>query len=304
MTNWQDKYKDLKVGESAWYWHKSSLGTDAAVLVSPCIKGFCSNTGYPITESYPNGPRCMTPEEIEKLLSPKEEVELPSAEVYQELEDSIVGKKENLLEDTWAWKEIHEAEEICNIYKNEPLFPGDSISHKTLNACVSKNWAVRDASGFVHTTKKGREHYHSLCLERIMNTTKFLDPHEYKNLEDEIVESKAPTPMPAWLEKQLDVVSDIVSQWSEEKKKDFLGLTEENRKEIFEFAMKRSDEILRGKKDSVVEEPYVLGSCGRGGCRGFTTRLDQGYCSNCKAALMGSVERSLRKMGLMKKVEE
>jgi hypothetical protein len=55
-----------------------------------------------------------------------------------------------------------------------------------------------------------------------------------------------PTPTPVWLEKQLDIVENTVSQWSEEKQKRFANInSEENRKEIYEFAMKRSDETER-----------------------------------------------------------
>jgi hypothetical protein len=39
--------------------------------------------------------------------------------------------------------------------------------------------------------------------------------------------------------------------------------------------------------DSIVEEPYVLGSCGHLGCRGFTKRVDHSYCFNCKELVIG-----------------
>ena len=163
MTNWRDRYEDLKIGENYWYWHiernirKPTWYAVRVMRLTSIQDGYNIHSPHgpyqdvfiSVSEYFPNGPRCMNPEEIEKLLSPKEEVELPNTEVYQELEDSIV-------------------------------------------------------------------------------------------------ECKTPTPMPEWLEKQLDIVSDTISQWSEEKKKDFLGLTKEDQKEIFEFAMKRSDEILRG----------------------------------------------------------
>lgn len=63
-------------------------------------------------------------------------------------------------------------EEFYNIYRNEPLFPGDSISHKSLRECINLKWAVRDSEGNVHTTKMGRDHYHSVCLRKIMNMNK------------------------------------------------------------------------------------------------------------------------------------
>lgn len=120
-NNWQDKYKDLKVGESAWYWHKnkhlypvtvtkwismqdgSMFLTGVSVGGSTCTPIFTTN---PVTEDFPNGPRCMTPEEIEKLLTPKKEVELPNAEVYQELEDSIVECKIPTPMPEWLEKQL------------------------------------------------------------------------------------------------------------------------------------------------------------------------------------------------------
>ena len=49
--------------------------------------------------------------------------------------------------------EYHIAEELYNITKNQPLFPGDTISHETANECVRRGYAKRDADGnFVLTS--------------------------------------------------------------------------------------------------------------------------------------------------------
>jgi len=48
--------------------------------------------------------------------------------------------------------ENHIQNEMYNIYVNQPLFPGDTMSHKTANECVRRGWAKRDRRGnFVST---------------------------------------------------------------------------------------------------------------------------------------------------------
>jgi hypothetical protein len=47
-------------------------------------------------------------------------------------------------------------EELENIYVNEPLWPGATISHTTANECVRRGWAERDAEGNFITTEDGR----------------------------------------------------------------------------------------------------------------------------------------------------
>lgn len=37
--------------------------------------------------------------------------------------------------------------ELRNIMANEPLWPGDTLSHETANECVRRGWARRDADG-------------------------------------------------------------------------------------------------------------------------------------------------------------
>ena len=47
-------------------------------------------------------------------------------------------------------------EELANIVKNEPVFPGDTISHKTARQCVELGWASRNAQGDFVATDKGK----------------------------------------------------------------------------------------------------------------------------------------------------
>lgn len=52
--------------------------------------------------------------------------------------------------------ERHILEEMRNILTNQPLWPGDSISHETLNECERRGWAVRTVHGNVVATAMGR----------------------------------------------------------------------------------------------------------------------------------------------------
>lgn len=78
MTDWQDKYKDLKVGQFAWYWHKE-INILKEVIFTPIkvyrgVSGVCegilyaiseeSNTWVEISEDFPNGPKCLTPDDV------------------------------------------------------------------------------------------------------------------------------------------------------------------------------------------------------------------------------------------------
>ncbi|KKN81422.1 hypothetical protein LCGC14_0320350 [marine sediment metagenome] len=49
----------------------------------------------------------------------------------------------------------HVVEELFNIYRNGPLFPGDTISHATANECVRNGWARRDDKGDFVATDAG-----------------------------------------------------------------------------------------------------------------------------------------------------
>jgi hypothetical protein len=74
MTNWQDKYKDLEVGQVAWYWHKENRvryprweavrverrSYDCSILLSRSI---FSDELLSVSEDFPNGPRCIMPDE-------------------------------------------------------------------------------------------------------------------------------------------------------------------------------------------------------------------------------------------------
>lgn len=64
----------------------------------------------------------------------------------------------------WDWRgreggkvteERHVIEELANIETNGPLFPGETISHKTANECVKRDWAGRDISGDLVVTLLG-----------------------------------------------------------------------------------------------------------------------------------------------------
>jgi hypothetical protein len=53
--------------------------------------------------------------------------------------------------------ERHVLEELGNIVKGSPLWPGDAISHTTANECVRRGWAKRDSNGFFIPTANGKE---------------------------------------------------------------------------------------------------------------------------------------------------
>lgn len=46
-------------------------------------------------------------------------------------------------------------EELTNIVQNEPVFPGDTISHATANECVRRGWARRDDRSYFVSTDLG-----------------------------------------------------------------------------------------------------------------------------------------------------
>lgn len=47
-------------------------------------------------------------------------------------------------------------DEMRNIAENEPVFPGDTLSHATANECVYRGWADRNNDGDFVATDKGR----------------------------------------------------------------------------------------------------------------------------------------------------
>ena len=53
-----------------------------------------------------------------------------------------------------AMTEKHVLEEAKNLRKHHVLFPGDSLSHVTLNECIQRGWAKRIHDGFVMVTDK------------------------------------------------------------------------------------------------------------------------------------------------------
>lgn len=46
-------------------------------------------------------------------------------------------------------------EELRNIAMNQPLFPGDTLSHQTANECVKRGWARRNEDGYFVLTSQG-----------------------------------------------------------------------------------------------------------------------------------------------------
>jgi hypothetical protein len=103
MTNWQDKYKDIEVGQSAWYWHKEK-NESWKILEVRCMASTPNGDkiirhstrpyyGCLISEDYPNGPRCMTPDEIGK----NEEMRKLRMRTEQELRDGILDTFKTLL---------------------------------------------------------------------------------------------------------------------------------------------------------------------------------------------------------------
>lgn len=46
-------------------------------------------------------------------------------------------------------------EELANIIANSPVWPGDTISHRTANECVRRGWATRNKDGSFEPTASG-----------------------------------------------------------------------------------------------------------------------------------------------------
>lgn len=47
-------------------------------------------------------------------------------------------------------------DELANIVRGCPLWPGDTLSHRTANECVSRGWADRNKAGNFIPTEAGR----------------------------------------------------------------------------------------------------------------------------------------------------
>jgi hypothetical protein len=128
MSNDQNKYDFLKEGDSAWFWHLKEklpgLKRWEIIRVS-CIpfqiqktNSYLWNDGiYATTKDYPNGPKCLTPDEVKDLVNNYESelVELraqlatlellnreddPDPKIYQDLEDWIMEDKTEDIENT------------------------------------------------------------------------------------------------------------------------------------------------------------------------------------------------------------
>ena len=52
-------------------------------------------------------------------------------------------------------------EELANIVLHAPLFPGDTISHRTADECVKRGWSVRNHEGDFVPTKDGIEYLYA-----------------------------------------------------------------------------------------------------------------------------------------------
>ena len=54
-------------------------------------------------------------------------------------------------------QEAHIYEELSNIVLNQPLFPGDTISHRGADECVRRGWASRSNKGDFFATASGSD---------------------------------------------------------------------------------------------------------------------------------------------------
>ena len=101
MTNWQDKYKDVDFCKPVWYWHKTeSLSGDwnwtpirVARLWSTekdCYDLFAygiSQNSVPISEHFPDGPKCIVPEEADQMQEKIKELEKDYEELWYDFRD-------------------------------------------------------------------------------------------------------------------------------------------------------------------------------------------------------------------------
>ena len=144
MTNWQDKYKDVDFCGPAWYWHRTgTLSRDftwtpirVARLWSKehdCWNLFAygiSQNPVPISEDFPNGPRCLTPDEMGKteiLVEALEKI-LENYELIDKEEnlDYVSLGSEVLVEDLDTHEKIKYI--ILDYVESEPEFGKISIS--------------------------------------------------------------------------------------------------------------------------------------------------------------------------------
>jgi hypothetical protein len=56
---------------------------------------------------------------------------------------------------TAAQNERAVCEQMVNVARNGPLYPGDTLSHKAARECVKRGWAKRDKDGNFVIDKKG-----------------------------------------------------------------------------------------------------------------------------------------------------
>ena len=53
-------------------------------------------------------------------------------------------------------RDAHVYEELSNIVRHAPVFPGNTLSHATANECVARGWAQRDVNGDFIPTSTGK----------------------------------------------------------------------------------------------------------------------------------------------------
>ena len=53
----------------------------------------------------------------------------------------------------------HLHEELRNVVENYPLFPGDTVSHRTAKACARLGWIKRQGNGYWIPTALGIDEY-------------------------------------------------------------------------------------------------------------------------------------------------
>lgn len=63
------------------------------------------------------------------------------------------------------WNKLVVNDELKNIAKNQPVFAGDTLSHKTAGECGSRGWAKRDENGKWILTEAGIVRLSALGVE-------------------------------------------------------------------------------------------------------------------------------------------
>jgi hypothetical protein len=64
--------------------------------------------------------------------------------------------------------EKHYLEELGNVVTNQPVWPGDTLSHRTANVCGERGWIKRDSKGDWIATRLGERTLNS-HLKKILD---------------------------------------------------------------------------------------------------------------------------------------